>query len=124
MLPPIKVSLTLPERVGMYIICDNKKYGDHRLMYLLKQAKDTLKTTEKEIVEYKLTPRAGGGINWDNEKAAKPKSFQIPALIYQMVEDELRTLDKDGKITEDLVPLANKMFGEPNVDDGSKPKKK
>lgn len=124
MLPPIKISLTLPERVGMFIICQNKKYGDHRLMYLLKQAKEELMTKDKEIKEYEISPRAGGGINWNEEKAQKAKTFSIPALIHQMVEDELRQLSKDGKITDDLVDIANKMLGIPDDDGKEKPKNK
>lgn len=114
----------MPERVGFYIILESKTYGDHRLMYLLKQAKDVLKTREDEIKKYSITARAGGGINWDVKKGAVGREFRIPALVYQMVEDEIRKLDKDGKITEDLVDIANKILGEPDSDGKGKPKKK
>jgi len=124
MLPPVKVSLNMPERVGMFIMLENKKFGDHRLMYLLKMAKEALKTKEKEIEEYGITPRPGGGINWNVEKGKKAKTFQIPALIYQMVEDDLKAMDKAQQISEDLVDLANKILGEPEHDGSAKPKKR
>lgn len=122
MLPPIKIKVNLPERVGMMIVCMNKKYGDHRLMYLLKQAVTVIKPNEEERKEYEITARPGGGMNWDIEKAKIEKEIEIPALIYQMIEDELRRLDKAQQLEEDLVDIATKMLGNPIPDGKDKPK--
>jgi mannose/fructose/N-acetylgalactosamine-specific phosphotransferase system component IIB len=122
MLPPVTIKVNLPERIGMMIVCMNKKYGDHRLMYLLKQAKDVIKPSDEERKEYEITARPGGGMNWDIEKAKIEKEITIPALIFQMIEDELRHLSKAQQIEEDLVDIATKMLGNP-IDDGKdKPK--
>jgi|GEM_PF-6072428 len=109
----MKLTLTLGERVGAYIILIEVVQGPRHFLSLIKDAKQQMQFSAEDIKAYGVVPRAGGGIDWNRDATDQTKDLTISEGVHTYLKDRLTELDKHDKITLDLLDIANKILGEP-----------
>lgn len=107
----MELTLDFNERIGFYIILQQVARGPRPFLNLLKDAKEVLEIKKEEIAEYGVTPRQGGGLDWDKEKAKQEKTFTISTGAYNYVKGKLVEMD-EGEMDIEFVAIANKILGE------------
>ena len=104
------LSLSLPERIGVYILLSECKVGPRAFLNLIKDAKKAIEIKKEEMSEYGITGRPDGGIDWNKESADKTKDFTLSEGAYNFLKSRLEDLEKQEKLHIDLLPIANKIL--------------
>lgn len=108
----MQISLNLPERIGALILLGEVTNAKRNVMNLISDTRKVIDIRKEEIMEYQITPRREGGLDWDKEKAELAKDFTISEEGFNFLKTRIKQHD-EGTMHKDLVPFANKVLGEP-----------
>lgn len=86
------------------------KVGKIIEMELARSIIDKVRLGPAEIGEYGLRDTPDGRITWDQERA-KDRDVELEESEIKMLQGAIRTMDKEGRVTMDSLPLVKKLLG-------------
>ena len=89
--------------VLMTVLPKEKTYVAMRLLLNLREK---LELTKKELEDYKIVIYPNGSISFTNKELANTtKEIRIDNIVVGIIKEEFKKLDKEQKITTDLIEL-------------------
>lgn len=79
-------------------------------MELARSIIDKVQISAKEIGEYSLRDTPDGRIVWDQDKA-RDIDVELEEAEIKMIQGVIRTMDKEGRVTMESLPLVKKLLG-------------
>lgn len=79
-------------------------------MELTRSIIDKVRLETSEIGKYDLRDTSDGRIVWDQDKAID-KEVELEESEVKMLQGSIHAMDKEGRITLDLLPLVKKILG-------------
>jgi len=79
-------------------------------MELARSIIDKIRLDANEIGDYGLRDTPDGRIIWDQDKA-KDKEVGFEESEIKMLHGAIRVMDKEGRVTVELLPLVKKLLG-------------
>jgi hypothetical protein len=104
---PKTIKMSVKDRLSISGVLPTE--GDIITMTVTKDILDKVKISQAEGTEIELE-RLGGGFKWNDEKA-KDSEIQFTKAETEVMVSHIQLLDKQKKITLELLPLCEKIKG-------------
>ena len=104
----MKLELTIHDRL-IFLSLLPKENNLTTLRIIRKVIKD-VGITDEEYKYYDIKPAEGGRVSFDPVKAEEVKEFEIGEIAIHLVKTELEMLDKDNKLTQEHLPVYEKIL--------------
>ena len=104
----MKLKLNLQERLIFLQLLPRE--NNLSTLKIIRKVSDDIGITEEEYKEYKMKPLEDGRVSFDPVKSQIEKEFEIGEIVHQLIKVALEKLDQDRKLTQEHVPIYDKIF--------------
>ena len=102
------MKLYIPER--LLLLGMLPKEGDYAALKELRRGKEILAFTPQESQDYEIVQHEGGRIPWNAEGNSYMADLPLSLWLSTVVQEELRKLNKEKKLTERELSLYEKFI--------------
>ena len=102
----MELQLTAMERFAMLSILPAE--GNYLTLMATRVLRESLAFEEAEQKVYGMTLTPEGMVKI--EDLVSTATFDVPDILYSMVKDKLKNLEKTSKLTNDIIPLYEKLI--------------
>ena len=110
----MKVSLNIQQRLVAFGILTSIKGAKLSDWKMINEAKLILGLSEEDMkyygIETKEVEGGGSSTTWKLEKSDEQKEYTIPGPALDLIRDDLKKLEEEGKIPPEKFPLAETLL--------------
>ena len=104
----MEFKLNLQERIIFLSLLPSE--NNFTTLRIIRKVVSDLGISDEEYKYYKVKPIEGGRVSFDPVKAQEEKDFEISEVAMHLVKTELEKLDKENKLTQEHLPLYEKLI--------------